>query len=75
MSLYQKNPSELILTTVSSFGTFDSFLAGLGKNQVYDACCSAQMAYKTVHTSSAKQKTVPESLLSQYIYCDLYDAM
>ena len=29
-----------------SFGTFDSFLADLGRNQVYGACCSAQMAHK-----------------------------
>ena len=31
-----------------SFGTFDSFLAGLGRNQVYGACCPAQTAYKPV---------------------------
>ena len=38
--------SELILTTVSlfTFGTFDSFLVGLGKNQMYNTYCSTQMA-------------------------------
>ena len=31
-----------------SFGTFDSFLAGLGRNRVYRACCSAQTVHKPV---------------------------
>ena len=37
-----------------SFGTFDSFLTGQGRNHVYGACCSAQTDHKTVSTSSAK---------------------
>ena len=34
-----------------SFGTSDSFLADLGRNRVYGACCSAQPAYKSVQQS------------------------
>ena len=31
-----------------SFSKFDSFLAGLGRNWVYGACCPAQMAQNPV---------------------------
>ena len=55
-----------------SFGTFDSFLAGLDRNWVYGVCCSAQMAHKSVQTSSAKQATDAKSLLSLiWIMCSL----
>ena len=47
-----------------SFGTFDSFLAVLVRNQVYVAYCSAETAHKPVLTSSEKQKTGNKSLLS-----------
>ena len=33
------------------FGTFNSFLADLDRNRVYDACCSAQTAHKPVQQS------------------------
>ena len=36
------------LAALFSFGTFDSFLAGLGRNGVYGGCCSAPMACKLV---------------------------
>ena len=42
-------------------GTFDSFLAGLGRNRMYSACCSAR---KAVKTRSAKQTRSFQSLLS-----------
>ena len=38
-----------------SFGALDSFLAGLDRNVMYGACCSAHLSYKPVSTSSAKQ--------------------
>ena len=34
-----------------NLGTFDSFLAGLDRNRVYCACCSAKMAQKPVYYS------------------------
>ena len=49
-----------------SFGTFDFFLAGLGRNQVNNAFCSSQTAHEPVQISSAKQATGPKSLLSSY---------
>ena len=39
-----------------SFGTFDSFLSGIGRNRVYSACCSASTTLKPVSTSLAKLK-------------------
>ena len=36
------------LYTLFCFCTFDSFLAGLGRNRVYGVCCSAQAAHKPV---------------------------
>ena len=33
-----------------SFGTFDSFLAGLSKNQMFGACCLTQKAHKPVYS-------------------------
>ena len=44
-------------STVYSFATFDSFMSGLDRNQVYSACCSAQTAPKKVLISLAKQTT------------------
>ena len=40
-----------------SFGTLDSFLSGLGRNWLSNACGSAQMARKSVWISWAKQTT------------------
>jgi hypothetical protein len=47
-----KSAQQLILTVLPfhslyfpSFDTFDSFLAGLGRNQVYNANCSAQLTH------------------------------
>jgi len=37
-----------LLAILFSFGTLDFFLAGLGRKQVYSACCSDQMAHKLV---------------------------
>ena len=49
-----------------SFGTSDSFLPGLGRNRVYDACCSAKLAYKSVQQS--RQQGLRAYLLTyQYI--------
>ena len=49
----QATAHSIYIRTVSSqlffiFGTFNSFLAGLGRNQVHGACCSVQMAHKPV---------------------------
>ena len=44
--------------------TFDSILAGLGRNQLYDACCSAQTAHKPVLKNLEKQTTGANSLLT-----------
>ena len=32
---------------LSRFGEFDFFLSGVDQNQVYDACCSAQIAHRS----------------------------
>ena len=32
-----------------SFGKFDSFMAGQGRNRVNNACCDAQTAHKSVN--------------------------
>ena len=49
--------------------TFDSFLAGFGRNRVYGGtCCSTQTAYKYVLTSSANQKTGPKGqIVSEFL--------
>ncbi len=52
-----------------SFGTFNSFLTGLARNQVCNACCSAQMDTISVKITSAKQSTCTNCLLSKYIHC------
>ena len=59
------NEQRNLLYLLFSFGTFDSFLVGLGRNQVYlySACCSTQTAHKPVSSSSAKQTTGAKSLL------------
>ena len=44
--------------------TFDSFMAGLGRNRVGRAFCSAQKAHKPVQTGSAKQAIGFRNLLS-----------
>ena len=49
-----------------SFGTSDSFLAGLGRNRVYGACCSAQPAYKSVQQS---RQPGLRAYLNISIYC------
>ena len=38
-----------------SFGTFNSFLADLGRHRVYSACCSAQKARKSVINQLSKE--------------------
>ena len=43
--IYIRTVSSQLLIT---FGTFDSFPAGLGRNRVYCACCIAQMDHKPV---------------------------
>ena len=58
-----------LATALLSFGTFDSFLAGSGRNWVFGVCCSVQIAFQPVQTSSAKQTTGAKSLLSKSTYC------
>ena len=51
-----------------SFVTFDSFLASLGRNSVYDACCSAQTAqFKRVQQS--RQQALRAYCPKLYILC------
>ena len=47
--------SSLAIGRVLSFATFNFFIVGLGRNGVYGAFYSAQMAHKSVRTSSAKE--------------------
>ena len=44
--------------------TYNSFLAGMGRNQGYSSSCSAQTTHKSVSNSSAKQTSGSMSLLS-----------
>ena len=46
-----------------SFDTFDSFLAGLGRNWVYFASCSDKKTHKKASTSLTKQAKSAKSLL------------
>ena len=61
--------------TVSSylllaFDTFNSFVTGLGQNQVCGAFCSAQTANKLVQTSSAKQKIGAKKYCPNIVDCE-----
>ena len=47
--------------------SFPSWLV-LGRNQMYCACCSVQMANKLILTGSAKSKADAKTLLSIHIY-------
>ena len=47
-----------------NFDTLISFQAGLGRNQLYTECCSAQMTHEPVRNSSAKHSTGAKSFLS-----------
>ena len=61
--LVQDLRHSLQIRLLFSFVTFDSFLVGLGRNQVNGASCCAQTAHKPVQTSSEKQTTGSKSLL------------
>ena len=68
--MQQAHLHSIYILTLSSLavGTFDSFLAVLGRNRVYGAYCSFQMTHKLVYISSVKQKPGAKSLLSKYTY-------
>ena len=53
LSIYMRTVSSYHLF---SFGSFDSFLTGLGWNQKYSVCCSAQMAHKLVFISVLQRR-------------------
>ena len=56
------------LLGIINYGTFNSFLAGLGGIKLDSASYSDQKTHKPVQTSSAKQKTGVKISLSYNIY-------
>ena len=62
--------SMYIRTVSFSFGTFDSFLAGFGRNLVYSACCSAQMAQKQWFKPVKQSRQQALRVYCPNLYCE-----
>ena len=67
-TIYIRTVSHLLF----SLGIFDFFLADLGMNKVYCACCLDQMDHETVFTSSAYARTYLQPHYGNEIFGNVY---